>query len=490
MLKLAIANANTSKVDDWVDTLNLNTIVAGWLQYEMSKFSLGLVHPSEADVVFLVHSGEVDFRHHCQQALRQVGIQWDARKRNHKPYIITGGAVDASPLVALEIADALAVGEAYNFIRQLLPIIKNNGDIADVRAFITEYPHAIERGQVEVFERDPANPHLLKDAPPILASPDPYIDWGDMPSFEGGDGVLRATASKGCHLKCAFCATTYRQIYQVSDNQDLLIQQMVDAKNARRGISLVTNDAAALPFYDKIVETKQLQFQSVTIKALRNPKILADVISGTQKLIRTGVEGLSERTRQAYGKPVSNAELVHIVSEFQKHKKNFRLFFIGGAPYETSEDWDDFGILLNELAQVVQWGRSQIKITAFNPQPPTPLVYFMPDMSYQRNYELFYANYKLKNDNIHIMFMPPRVPKTRVRDVAHAFGVSILVASDWLHSQGTLDLAPTLDHAKRFPHEMIQWYLPVEKRWKLSRSYMKRMGVSVHDTALDRADVI
>jgi len=476
-LTLAIANANANKTDDWVDTLNLNTIVAGWIQYEMSKVGLELIHPNEADVVFLVHSGEVDYRHHCQEALKQIGIQWQANKRNHMPYIITGGAVDTSPFVALEIADALAVGEAYTFMRELLRIVKNNGDLTDVRNFIIGYPHAIERNQIEGFERDSANPHLLKEAPPILASPDSYIDWGDMPSFEGGDGVLRATASKGCHLKCSFCATTYRQVYQVSDNVDGLVQQMMEAKAQKRGISLVTNDAAALPFYQQIVDAKQLQFQSVTIKALRDPKIRADVMAGTQKLIRTGVEGLSEQTRKAYGKPVSNWELVQIVKDFQTHKKNFRLFFIGGAPYESDDDWQNFAYLMDELAQVVQWGRSQIKITAFNPQPPTPLVYFIPSIEYQRRYELFYANYKLRNDNVHINFMQPRVPKTRIRDIAHAFSVSLHVATEWAYSQGTLDLAPTLGHALRFPHEMIEWYLPAEKRWRLSRSYMKRMGV-------------
>jgi len=472
-LRVAIIDANEriQSVDHYHE---LTSVVGQWLEYEMQQADYPLSHPAQADVILLVHSGELDYRQHCLRALNHYGIAPNPSQRKQSPYIITGGAVDAAPALALSIADALAVGEAYNLIRRMIGMLHDNCTIPDLHHWLSGYAHALTKAQFDAIPRDPARPYLFADTPPHLAQPDPYVDWAGTPGFTSDDGVTRIQAAKGCHLRCQFCATTYRQTYRTNDNTPALVQQMRDIKSDGGRVSLITNDAAALPFYDDIVAAGQLSFQSVTVKALRDPHILESVTNTRMKLVRFGVEGISERIRQAFGKRVSNNELLDMLAKMRAARQHVRVFFIAGAPYETAADWASFAYLMHQLHNQADWGTAWMKLTAFNPQPPTPLVYFVPGESYYQHWQKFHERISNRQALYHLKFIPPRHPRTRLKDLSDTFGVD---GRKLLPAPGELvrDLAPDLQTAQRFTWEIIRWHLPVEKRWRLSRSYQKQM---------------
>jgi radical SAM superfamily enzyme YgiQ (UPF0313 family) len=494
MLSMAILDCNSTLKDD-DHFVEITSVVGQWLRYEVEKAGLIAVSPADCDVLFLVHSGELDFRWNVREGLKRLGIEWDAEKRK-RPYIITGGAVDTAPFMALTIADGLAVGEAYTFVREVLRIVKTGGDVQDIRAYITAYPHALERQQLADFEADRDAPWLLTSAPPALASPDPYVDWGDMPAFVSDDNVARLMASKGCHLKCTFCATTYRQTYRVNDRPDILVQQMRELKANKQGVSFITNDAGELPFLEDVVNEGMLQFQSMTVKSMRDPHTREIITRRPLKIVRFGVEGISERIRVAFGKSISNAELLDLLHDL-RHIYNaeqdktraqmVRLFFIVGAPYEDESDWDnlrEFILGKNGLAKQVEQGVVQLKFTAFNPQPPTPLMYFVPSRAYWLRYQ------QLENSMVisraereqhtgrfsnHVWVMSPRSPKNHARDFADNHQLTPSQANALFNTYKTRDLAPTVDHARRFGCEVIRWPIPLEIRYRASRVYQKRM---------------
>lgn len=494
MLRIGILDCNSTLKDD-DHFVEITSVVGQWLRYEIRKAGLTETPPGECDVLLLVHSGELDFRSNVREGLKRLSIEWDASKRA-RPYIITGGAVDTAPFMALSVADALAVGEAYTFVRRLLALIRADGDMQDIRAFVTEYPHALAREQLAGFEFEKNAPWLLKTAPPHLASPDPYVDWGDMPAFVSDDNVARLMASKGCHLKCAFCATTWRQTYRVNDRPDLLVQQMRDLKAQQQGVSFITNDAGELPFLEDVVNEGMLQFQSLTVKSMRDPHIRDVIRSKPLKIVRFGVEGISERLRVAFGKAISNAELLQLLQDLRviydakqgRHRSQMvRLFFIVSAPYESDADWDDFRAFAlgkNGLVARTDSGVVQLKFTAFNPQPPTPLMYFVPTRAYWLRWQQLEKDMILNraareqhtgNFSNHVWTMGPRSPRNHARDFADNHNLAPKVADELFRTYITRDLAPTLDHARRFGCEIIDWHLPLEIRYRASRVYQKRM---------------
>lgn len=479
MLSLAILDANIKNAPEESFIDPVVSVVGQWLQWECEQAGVALVEPGVADVILLTFAGQVDYLAGCRKALKRKGIEPFRAKRRINgigPYIITGGAVDVSPWTALTLADALAVGEAYLFVRQVLDLIKGHGTVEDLRAYVLDYPYAIEGVQLDGIRRDPDKPWMLAEVTEPIAAPDDYVDWDANPLIRTDDKVLRLVASKGCHLKCKFCATTYRQTYRVNENTEQILTAVDVARSRGDGLSLITNDVGVLPSLPAIAERGQLAFQSLTVKSLREPHMLSTILKANMKISRFGVEGISERIRQAFGKPISNPELLDMLTQMHGANLDTHLFFIVGAPYENEQDWMEYREFHKQLAKRVRTHLCRIKMTAFNAQPPTPLAYFLVGRAYYRHTEDWF-NWLLHNwKSRHVVTIRPRKPESRLQDLGDSFGVDPKVFAPMIEDDATIDLAPTVEDAYRMPWEIVAWPLPPAKRWHLSRSYMRYMG--------------
>lgn len=475
MLKVGIVDANQSRIDAEKFIDNVVSVVGHWLKYEMDKTGLALSPPNEADVIFLVYAGAIDFISATRRALRRLNIETDAAKRVAGPYIITGGPVDVAPYTALAIADALAIGEAYLYVRQVLDIIKADGSVQDVNDFSAGYDHALTRDQLPSDEREPDRPWLFAKAPPILARPDEYVDWEGTPSIRSPDKVTRLLVSKGCHMKCKFCATTYRQTYRVNEHAESVLTTIKTLRTHGERVSFITNDVADLPYFNLIPQYGSVDNQSLTIKAIRDEDRLQTLVESGIKIARFGVEGISERIRHGFGKPIPNEELYQRIAYLNGNGVNTHMFFIVGAPYETAEDWAEFRKFYGSIAKVIRRGLCRIKLTAFTPCATTPLGYFVSPSIYYQHMKYTQKWVAQNWANHHMFIIPGKKPESLAESLREQFAVTKSQAAMMVKEQ-THNLAPTLDDARRFQWEVVQWPLDVTKRWKLGQSYMKYMG--------------
>lgn len=474
MLRLAIIDAN----DGAAPTISgVTSIVGHWLAWEAERAGAVLVPPSDADVILLAFAGSTDWTQAARRALKRHRIQPDARKRGGRPYVITGGAAEATPLTTLQIADAVAVGEGFRFVRGVLACIRDGADTSTLRAWATSYPHAIERQQVEALRRDPARPWLLAEAPPILATPDEQFEWDEMPLVRGDDRVVRIVAEKGCWLKCKFCSVTYRQTNRQNPNTDQVLRAIRVLGQRGERAQLVTNDVSNLPYFTQVPDHGTLAQQSLTLAGLRDPATFDAVLRTRPRIVRIGVEGLSPRIRLAFGKPISNAELLQMLTRLHDNRQQTHLFFIVGSPYESADDWEAFREFYRELALAIRWGVCRIKYTSFVPDPPTPLARFLPATIYAEHMQALKRWITLNAATRHSMSVWAKQLKARTDDYAAAFGVSKDTIAGLLCHDQTVDLAPTLDDAARMPWEVVGWPLSVEKRWRLGESYKRVIGV-------------
>lgn len=474
MLRIAIIDANDKAT---YGISGVTSIVGHWLAWEFDRAGLALVAPSDADIVLMVIAGATDWPRQARSYLKKHKISPVPAKRNCAPYIIAGGAVDAIPFTALAIADAVSIGEAYQFIRNIIGLIKHEADIPTIRAWIEAYPHALERSQLEAYQRDPDRPWLIDRPLDQLATPDDWVDWENQPLVRGDDKVVRIIASKGCWLKCKFCATTYRQTYRRNEDSTEMLRKIGLLTRRGEKIQLVTNDVTDMPYLQQIPDHGLLAQQSLTLAGLKDPANFDAVLRSKARIIRMGVEGLSPRIRQAFGKPIGKDELIAMLTRLHDNKQMTHLFYIVGAPYEAISDWDEYRTFYAELALAIRWGVCRIKYTSFVPDPPTPLARFLPATEYTDHMQSLKRWIMNNAATRHSMSVWARLLTARIEDYATAFAVPKKTIESLLRYDQTVDMAPTLDDAHRMPSEIIAWPLSVEKRWRLGESYKKTMGV-------------
>lgn len=472
MLSVAIIDANEKANVAWKGLAA--SVVAGWLRWEIDRAGLTLADPRTADVVLLAYAGALDWRANCTAYLRRFGIEPRAERRVRRPYIVAGGPCDAIPLTVLDVADAVGVGEGYNLVRMLLYRVRSGESVDEIDGWLTEYQHAITRRQTVDLTRDAAAPWLLSEPAPVLAEPDPYVEW-DMPPVRSDDGVVRIVASKGCHLKCAFCATTYRQGYRADNDGDRVLRRVKGLVAAGERVQLLSNDPANLPYFRRVVG--DLDSESFTILEVGDPGNRAAIKRSHIKISRFGVEGISERIRRAFGKAITDDQILEILADLHGAGRNTHMFFIPGAPYEQERDWVEFRVFYERLTRTIRNGICRVKFTKFLPTPPAPLARFVADLSYELRLADTSAWISGNAASRHILYVAPRLAKTHALNVAEQLSVSLPVAQSLLTGgrQGAVDLAPTVEDAARLPWEVVRWPIAPHLRWKVGEVYRDRM---------------
>lgn len=477
-LTAAVIDANEVASKAWRGVTA--SVVGQWLKWECERAGVERVEPTAADVVFVAYAGALGWRKAIKRALTAAGIPASHRQRNPGagPVVIGGGDVAAIPLVGLEAADAICAGEGVRFVRDLFASVSRR---ADLMPYLDGCPNVITRPKIPPM--DPVEPHLYAHEPHAQVIPDWTVDW-ELPAFESSDRVVRVIASKGCHKKCAFCATTYRQPYSVAPDGQRVHNTLNAAAKAGKRVQFVSNDPANIPWFTAM--TEHISSGSFTIDEMRRPDVFEAIVKIRPKIVRMGVEGVSERIRQAFGKPIPTDEMVDIVGRLAAARVNWHLFIIAGAPYETDEDWAEFQAAIRRIRKAVNWGLHRIKITAFEPAPPAPLAIFRPS-DYQPRYDAFYdwmCNNCLSRRILYVG--PHRTPEYAVA-CAEAIGVPSLikVAQEAARKCRTTPAAVravmpeclAADEAtyRRLPWELVKWPLSPAQRLKVAEVYRKRM---------------
>ena len=469
-MRFGIIDANAAAAKEYQGIVA--SIIGQWIEWEARKVGIEIVSPETADVVFLAFAGSVNWRGECRKALKRAKIEHVARKRDRAPYIIAGGPVDATPFVALDIADGLVVGEGYRLVRAIFEVANAGGTVEDLRVLFERDPCGIERSQTDPLERDPDRPWLLRKRIDPLAFPDRYVDW-NVPSVKTDDKVVRIIGSKGCHFKCSYCATTYRQAYTGNPNERKVRAQIRRLGRAGERVQVLSNDPANIPWYADVSDN--LDHGSYTIEEFLKAENRAAIIRQRPRIVRFGVEGLSHRIRFAWNKPIPDPTLLDVLDDLQKNKINSHMFLIAGAPYETAKDWDHWLRFIGHLSRTLTWGICRIKFTSFQPSPPAPLMRFTSGSEWEHAWNGFMQKYLDNHVSPHILVIKPRLSASRTVDVTDQLQIDPETARKLVTAKGTTDLAPTEDDFARMASNIIGWPIDARRRWRVAETYRDRM---------------
>ena len=175
--------------------------------------------------------------------------------------------------------------------------------------------------------------------------------------------------ARGCRNKCAYCAIGWAGgKYREADHRECV--RLIESCHGGR-LNLFA------PEYIEVRHRKQYeQAAAMAGCKLVNRDARLDKMLGSEPLNRTeysfGIDGLSERLRQAVGKPLSNRAIAESVAHILT-RASVKLYMIIGYPGETEADWDEFRDLIEALAPHTKRHRLEISPNMLQSVPHTPL---------------------------------------------------------------------------------------------------------------------
>jgi len=307
---------------------------ATWLRWALERAGVVLETPERADV-WLVSVQSQQSKPKLKTLLRRHGFN-PKRQR-----LVLGGPGCYAPAVFDDLAHLCCVGEGPEFLRSLL---------------------------TEGWEAAAALPYAWVPGETREVIPASEFPW-DLPPIRFQDGFVRVWATRGCRRRCLFCQTGWECCYRRNPHWSQMVAaaQQLAAEGER--ICVSTNDAADVDWTGLPIA----QHMSATFEGVQRLVASGYQLRGQVRSVRLGVEGVSERLRQAVGKPVPNEALVELTGRILAQGVGVTWFFIVGLPGEAEVDYDDLRELTLRVKRTIPKGSIMCRFHAFIPQPAAPL---------------------------------------------------------------------------------------------------------------------
>lgn len=334
----------------------LGSYVSEYLKVNAKKYGIDVVNKDrEADVI-LVSVADSDAIPMVRRLLNELS--------KYKKKIIMGGLEALSGEFYLGLGfDGVWIGESDKFFKLL-----SEGGINDVM----NSEHMLT---VEKIEND-EKVYYAED-----------IDFLIAPVVLLEKNICYYLVEKGCLGKCAFCITGWSRKRALNDMERVL--RVIDyVRKNKWKLHIIANDIGSIDVVSK-------EFLSGSLKVrnyLRRPWIYKGI-----KLIRFGVEGLTEEERRFYGKMIYDEELRMVLELTKEYKNECEWFLI----WRGKDAYDKVGSLVSVVEKDIDSKpRVWLKFTVFDPRPHTPLWLYdlmdYVDFNRERVTSMFFENRRIR----------------------------------------------------------------------------------------------
>jgi hypothetical protein len=315
-------------------------VSASYLFWEMSRHGIKPAAIVDSDFILVT-----------MQDPRQWPYLKSLRGKYPGKKIIVGGSASSAPFYIGLHCDCVVVGDGQAFIKTL-----------------------IESG----YESAESLPNVWVHGETRPVTIDQGFPW-NLPPIMGDNGHVNIFISRGCKKKCFFCQTGWAYDYQETNSPDYVLSQVQSCKGKK--ITYVSND---LGQYSGIDSLDRNADGSYSVEYILKNKILPKA-----RVVRLGVEGVSERIRETINKPIRNDDLYNLALALNRTGKSVKFFMMAGFPFETAEDWEELKSFIMRYRRKEQKGTLEISFSAWIPSPATPMCLLPLNDDYWKRFEAF-----------------------------------------------------------------------------------------------------
>lgn len=277
--------------------------------------------------------------------LRKAGIK---KSDSIRPRIIVGGFNTFNPVPFLSFADAVVCGDGENIIQQVI-----NGD------YPSDSVYTAERKSI-----------LWNNVTPLIGFCHNTNDIG------------RLEIARGCKAKCRFCAVSALKPYREVPLDE--VEKAIKTTKAKR-LAMFAPEPTFHKSNNELQELCRKYGKTRLDTDVRLDRIGHRHMDGG--VLRSGIEGLSERLRKSVGKPYKNDFIIESVRKaIEQGRHGIFFYLIMDLPGEEDADFDEFLTMLHGIEGIP--GCEKLVLipspSVFMPSPHTAMEYDM--IHFDRDY--------------------------------------------------------------------------------------------------------
>jgi len=279
---------------------------------------------------------------------------WRRQRTERDALVVFGGQAMATPAPIQPFADIVALGDGELTATRIAALLDSSSKPAIVEAV---------SGRPGFWT--PLSPSLVAAytrLEPVVVRP-------------GTRGNPTAEVARGCRSKCLYCTIGWAGgPYREAKPAD--IRSIVRAHRGR-SLSLFAPDFGGVSYVEDVTEWLSEFRCNQTARDTRLDALvgLPEQHTDSMRSVQFGLDAPSYRLRRAVGKHIPGAMVLDAYRRFERTGlRHTRLMMIVGYPGETEDDRDEFGELLEQIAEVYT-GMVDITMSLLDPAPHTPLQY-------------------------------------------------------------------------------------------------------------------
>ncbi len=298
------------------------------------------------DLVFLGAHCPRDY-YNVPRLFARLKIALLAEKRRTGPIFVLGGFGCSNPLPLSKVVDFVFVGEAEEFVGEVLEGWRKAGSPGHFREWLGSLDSVYRLGKESVRKR------YVESLPGYAVPVHGYSKNTNRDYLE---------ITRGCRSRCSYCMLGWTRPFVTVLPPDKL-REFAPYPT----LNLLSPNSADYPDRELLAGFGECSGQNVRIRdVLRGYR-------GPHKQYSFGLEGFSERLRKLVKKSVANADVVEAFRALaDRGINNAKFYMIFGLPTEGEEDRREFLDLLYRIEDVYH-DALRIHFTPFQPSPHTPL---------------------------------------------------------------------------------------------------------------------
>jgi hypothetical protein len=350
-------------------------VSASYLFWELLRHGITPTSIKDSDFILLT-----------MQDPRQWPYLKSLREKCPGKKIIVGGSVSSAPYSIAPYCDCVVVGDGQIFIKTL-----TQSGYKEATTLKNVWIHGEYR--------------------PVII--DQGFPW-DLPPIMGDNGHINIFISKGCKKKCYFCQTGWAYDYQETESLERVLAQAKFCKGKK--ITYVSND---LGQYSGVNYLNSNADGSYSVEYIIKNKMLPKA-----RVVRLGVEGVSERIRGLLSKPIKNDDLYNLTLALNRAGKSVKFFMMTGFPFETDEDWEELKSFIMRYRRKEQKGTLEISFSAWIPSPATPMCILPLKDDYWERFKVFREWFFNAGWSNKIKLLNLAQPQTRLKSAMAHMGLT------------------------------------------------------------------